>query len=107
MASDLEKDFHKAMLEIYKRAKGEAGYNATRFLSMITDTSGLEAARTLLHADSVSDGYTALWERGRLDLTVEAEMLNSRWRELFNDDERRIATKRLHEYGYKSASIAD
>jgi hypothetical protein len=107
MASELEKDFHQEMLEIYKRAKSEAGYNATRFLSMVTENSGPEAARTLLHATSVSDGYTALWERERLDPTVEAVVLKSRWRELFSDAEREIATTRLQQYGYKGPISAD
>ena len=49
---------------------------------------------------SVSDGYTALWERGHLDLTVEAVILKTKWRPLFTDAERRLAVRRLQEYGY-------
>jgi hypothetical protein len=29
--------------------------------------------------------YSALWERGRLDLTVEALILKGEWKELFTD----------------------
>lgn len=71
------------MLEIYKAAKAEAGHNASRFLTMVNDNGGLETARILLHAATVSDGYTALWERGRLDPTVEALILEPRWHALF------------------------
>lgn len=56
MATELEHRFHDAMLDIYHRAKTEASYNASRFLTMVTDTGGYETARTLLHASSVSDG---------------------------------------------------
>ena len=101
MSSALATEFNEGMLNIYRRAKAEAGYNATRFLSMVTDRGGLDTARYLLHAPVVSEGYTALWERNRLDLTVEAMILQPRWKTLFSDDERRIAIQRLRDYGYK------
>lgn len=100
MPTELENRFHATMLDVYRRAKTEAGYNASRFLSMVTEQGGYEAARSLLHAQNVSEGYTALWERKRLDLTVEAVILNSEWRDLFSEDERDIARRRLAEYGY-------
>lgn len=100
MPTDLEKRFNEAMLDVYRRAKAEAGYNATRFLGMVTEMGGHETARTLIHAPTVSEGYTALWERGRLDLTVEAVILLSEWQDLFSEAEREIARRRLVEYGY-------
>ena len=93
--SALESEFDEAMLEIYKRAKSDAGYNATRFLGMVVDRGGLDTARYLLNAETVSDGYAALWERGRLDLTVEALVLEPKWRALFSKAERQIAASRL------------
>jgi hypothetical protein len=100
MPSVLETRFHDAMLDIYRRAKAEAGYNAMRFLGMVSERGGIETARYLLHAPKVSDGYTALWERGRLDLTVEAVILEPAWRALFSKAERQIAVARLREYGF-------
>ena len=47
-----------------------------RSFSAWSSSGGLEAARYLLHAPAVSDGYTAL-ERERLNLTVEAEVLSA------------------------------
>jgi hypothetical protein len=88
------------MIDVYKAAKSEAHYNATRFLSMVNEHGGLETARILLRASSVSEGYAALWERQRLDLTVEAVVLEERWRALFDDAERAIAVGRLKQYGY-------
>lgn len=106
MLTDAENQFNEAMLDIYRRAKAEAGYNATRFLSMVVERGGLETARYLLHAATVSEGYTALWERKRLDLTVEAMVLRPEWQGLFSDVELRIAVSRLREYGY-SGSLPD
>jgi hypothetical protein len=97
----LEQRFDAAMLNVYRRALKECRYNATRFLQMLYDHRGLETARILLHASDVSDGYVALWERKRLDLTVEAVVLAEEWRPLFTDQEREIARKRLAEYGYQ------
>ncbi len=88
------------MLNIYRCAKVEAGYNATRFLKMLQENRGLETARILLHAINVSDGYKALWERGRLDLTVEALIMHEKWHPLFSEQEREIARRRLREYNY-------
>jgi len=106
MSKGIERQFNEAMVDIYRRAKAEAGYNATRFLSMVVERGGLETARYLLHAATVSEGYTALWERKRLDLTVEAMILRPEWQALFADVERRIAVNRLREYGY-SGSLPD
>lgn len=79
MQDDLETQFDAAMKNIYKRAKSEANYNASRFLQMLATHSGLDTAKLLLHSATVSEGYTSLWERGRLDLTVEALVLTPQW----------------------------
>jgi hypothetical protein len=61
----------------------------------------LETARILLHSMNVSEGYTALWERGRLDLTVEALIHdNPQWHPLFTPEELAICTERLTQYEY-------
>jgi hypothetical protein len=70
---------------------------------MLHEHRGLETARILLHASKVSEGYVALWERKRLDLTVECLILTDEWRSLFSDGEREIARNRLAEYGYTQA----
>ena len=62
------------MTVIYETAKRELGYNATRFLQMISEHGGLATARQLLWSDKPSDGFTTLWSHHRLDLTVEAHV---------------------------------
>jgi hypothetical protein len=102
MANKIDRPFDIAMMRIYERALIEAKYKATRFLQMLFEHGGLETAKVLLHSRNVSEGYTALWERGRLDLTVEALILDNQWDDLFTDEERDIARKRLREYQYQS-----
>ncbi len=102
MPNSLEIEFNEAMMNIYRRAKDEAKYNASIFLQMVVDNGGLNAARTLINSPTVSSGYTALWERGRLDLTVEAMILETpKYQELFTDEELEICRRRLNEYGYE------
>ncbi len=101
MTNDLECRFDAAMMDIYCRAKTEARHTLTRFFQMLSEHRGLETARILLHAPAVSEGYTALWERGRLDLTVEALIHDQpEYQPLFTDEEREVARRRLEEYKY-------
>lgn len=97
----LLEQFDVAMFDIYRRAKEEAGYNASLFLQMLVAKKGLATARQLINAQKPSDGYTHLYERGFLELTVEAMVTeNSKWHGLFTSDELARARKRLMEYGY-------
>ena len=105
MTTTRETEFDAAMMDIYRRARAEANYTATRYLQMLNEHRGLETARLLLHAADGSEGYTALWERGRLDLTVEALILQPRWHDFFSDKEREIARNRLREYGFDLSSL--
>lgn len=102
MPSEVENNFHRAMVTIYTRAKDELGYNATRFLQMLSTSGGVETARHLLDAPKVSDGFTTLWEHRRLDLSVEAHVLKPEFADLFSDAEQRIAAERLRQYGYQA-----
>jgi hypothetical protein len=96
----LEIDFHKEMLDIYRNAKEECGYNATRFLQMVSNDGGLKTAQKLLATSEPSDGFTVLWEHGRLDLTVENLVLKPKFQVLFTSAEIDKAKTRLEEYGY-------
>lgn len=101
----LEAQFDQAMFDIYRTAKAEAKYNATIFLQMLTDNGGVRTAKTLINAARPSDGYTALYLRQRLDLTVEAVVVqNERWHSLFTQEEVDRARKRLREYHYELRS---
>lgn len=90
------------MVNIYNRAIKEAGYKPSIFMGMVSEHGGLETARRLLHYKDVSEGYIKLWERGRLDLTVEAVIFdNPKWHALFTEQELEIAEKRLKKYEYQ------
>jgi hypothetical protein len=104
--NDLTKPFDMAMLSIHHRAKTEAGYRASAFLGMLNARGGLETARRLINSTKPSEGYTRLWELGRLDLTVEATIVdNARWHPLFRPEELDRARKRLRDYGYEVSTM--
>ena len=101
MQNPLERQFHDAMIDIYWRAKKEVGYDATLFHQMVANQGGLQVARTLINSNKLSSGYTRLWEKKRLDLTVEAVVVeSSRFHPLFTEQELEICKKRLRDYQY-------
>ncbi len=90
----LEAQFHQEMLRIYDEASA-LGYYPIRFLQMVEEHGGVEAARRLLAGDELPNGFVRLFELGRLDLTVESLVLREPWRGLFQDHELEAAERRL------------
>ncbi|MCF0093091.1 AAA domain-containing protein [Micromonospora sp. MH99] len=91
----LEALFHREMVRICQRARDEVSYQPTLLLRLVTDKGGLASARQLLRSPVVSDGFTALWERGRVDLTAEALALRTEFRALFTEEELNVARSRV------------
>lgn len=87
-------------LHNYVRAKKEANYTAGYFFEMLSSYGGLGTAHRLLATSEVSAGFTALFERRRLDLTVEALVVKPEFAGLFTEDELEIARERLRRLGY-------
>ena len=81
MTTDRELAFHGAIVDLYLRAKREANYNATYFLQMTSDAElrGYRTAKQLIHSKIPSLGYEALYDRGRLDPTVDVVILRPDW----------------------------
>lgn len=89
------RQFETAMEAIYHDAKREIGYNATRFLVMVKELGGLQAAHLLLAGERIHDGFAELLLAGRPDLTVEALVLKPEFQPLFSEAELRVARERL------------
>jgi hypothetical protein len=100
--ADLTQHFHRAMLGVFERVSAACpGYRPTYFLRMVVERGGLDAARALLAEQRVLDGFTELWNRHRLDLSMEALVLEPRWRSLFTTAELAEARRRLIEAGHR------
>jgi hypothetical protein len=77
---DALKQFDGAMFEIYSRAKSEAGYNATIFLTNARQPRWIGHREISDQLPKAIRRLQQLYERGRLDLTVEAMITeNSKW----------------------------
>lgn len=98
--NDLEREFNKDMIDIYKTAKKDIGYNATRFLQLVSNKGGLVAAKQLISTEHGTSGFTTLFENQRLDLSVEAHVIIPKYQSLFTVDEIQMCKDRLREYGY-------
>ena len=92
--------FDQALIDLCRRSLVEAGYHPSYFLDMFHRLGGLSTVQRLIRTTPPPKGFTSMWERRRLDLTIEALIQHSEWHELFTDDERELARRRLAEYGY-------
>jgi hypothetical protein len=97
--SELEKQFHNAMIGVYENAKNH-DYFATYFKRMIDQYGGLGAAKRLLAKPGIQEGLMKLWELGQLDQSMEALVIQERFRSLFTKVEINEARRRLDELGY-------
>jgi len=97
---DVQAQFDQAMQDVYVNALKYCNYKATYFFQMLNERGSLATARYLITTDTPSDGFTKLWECGRLDLTVEATVLDPDFESLFTEEERELARERLRQYGY-------
>lgn len=101
MGDDLEKAFHRRMVELCDRAESEcAGFRPDCLRAAIASEGGRAAAVRLIAEDAAPGGFVRLWELGRLDLSVEAEIQRPEWDALFEPDLRARAAERLERYGF-------
>jgi hypothetical protein len=105
MGRDLEAKFSEYVRQLCERSVKECGYNPHVFVKMINSHGVLSACRQVIRSRRAPSGFTTLWEKGRLDLTVEAAVLQSPWRELFEREPDVLlkAQKRLRDYHYEEA----
>jgi hypothetical protein len=104
MADDRKEAFHARVVELCERADREcSGLQLDCLREKVRETGGFPAAVELVGADNAPGGFVRLWEHGRLDLSLEAEILRSEWDGLFEDALRERARERLERYGYAEA----
>jgi len=100
MKYSLEEQFNKDCWKIYNDTVVETKYRPEYYRQMLEELGGLNAAKQLLATTKPSEGFTKLWELGRLDLSVEALVIKNEYNILFTDEEISTAKRRLEELGY-------
>lgn len=63
----------------------DLGYRPNDFRRMLNAQGGAETVRRLLSKNTTTEGFKRLWELGRLDLSVEAIAVESRWRPFLDE----------------------
>ena len=66
----------------------------------VAPEDALKTARRNLSGSRLSDGFNALLGKNRLDLSLEALVIDKRYTALFTDEEANEALNRLLEAGY-------
>ena len=90
-----EADFNEEMLSLYRRTGTATGYWPSYFLRSVRKDGGLVFAKKLLAPTQTSRGFDKLVEARRVDLSVEALVLEERFAHLFASEELDEAQQRL------------
>ena len=69
-------------------------------LRPVAQQDAMQQAYRALSGSRSSDGFGALAEKGRLDLSLEALVIDKRYTALFSDEQANTALTRLLEMGY-------
>ena len=67
----------------------------------VADADAMKTAHRALSGSRLSDGFNALQGKGRLDLSLEALVVDKRFTDLFTDEEANEALVRLLEAGHR------
>jgi len=85
MSPAQDEAFTNFLREKANEAEESLGYRAKQFQKMLNAKGGEATVRQLLSKGKPTEGFNRLWELGRLDLSVEALVVESRWRPLIDD----------------------
>lgn len=67
----------------------------------VEDAEAMKTARRALSGNRVSDGFNILADKGHLELSLEALVVDKRFTQLFTDEEANNALMRLLDAGYR------
>lgn len=89
-----EKEFTQFLQDAVAQAK-EGGYPPNFFVDLIERKGAFLTVKELIARSKPSDGFFRLYSMGRMDLTCESIVVETKWRRFFDDDLLEIAEKRL------------
>ncbi len=97
-------DFNERIQKAIKESIEKCNYTPHLFIQMVNEHGAVETAKKLINSSKPSDGYVKLYEKSRLDLTVENIVLEEEWADLFTPEELNKARKRLKDFNFIPAS---
>jgi hypothetical protein len=95
----LEEEFTRALEGTVEAAKAR-NYVPTYFMQMLAEHGGIETAKRLLAKSEPQTGLFELWHLDLLKDSMEAVVLQEKFRPLFSEIELAEAHRRLEELGY-------
>lgn len=101
MDGELENQLRVDLLEACRISREELNYNPIRFLQMLGERGPVETAIQLVSSSVPSEGFTRMWEKKALSLTVEAHVIRPEYEPLFTPQIVDMARSRLRDYGYE------
>jgi hypothetical protein len=93
-ASSLAGQFQLRCRELVKETI-TAGFTPGGWIGLINQMGAVKAAQHLLSTQTILPVTPWLVKHGRPELTMEHEISQQRWADLFNDEERAAAARRL------------
>ena len=100
----LKQQLRDRYIDTYNACK-KFKYTPRAFLDMVvSDEDIVEVTRRLIHKDGGTSGFATLYENGRMDLSVEKIILETKYRPLFSREDLIVAYERLKEYQYPALS---
>ncbi|MEE1072395.1 MAG: hypothetical protein U0L26_08420 [Cellulosilyticum sp.] len=103
----LKKLFHQEIIDLYKQIIKSVKYKPTRLMDYINRYGGYEAAVKYISTESNVQDFAILWEKERLDLSVEALITKEQYRILFSEDILSFCDRKLKEYSYAPNKIEE
>lgn len=91
----VETRFEQRLRQVARQCAEECDYRPMYFLRMLDERGGIATAKALLAKPLPSEGFHTLFEKRRLDLTVEHVVLEEDWDGAFTPAERRKAARWL------------
>ena len=87
-------------ISAWAQAREQAAQLGVR-MRPVEEKDAMKTAHRALEGNRESDGFGALEDKGRLDLSLEALAVDRRFTALFTDEEANTALSRLLDAGYR------
>lgn len=95
----LADEFRQTQLDVCAELRRDTSYNPSRFEQSVRDTDGAGAVaftrRLIVTGGEGASGYRRMCELGRKHQTIEAQVVDPHWAELFDRDTIAAARWRL------------
>lgn len=86
------------MLNIYREVDLQCGYKLDNMLQKINNKGALYAAKALIRDDEEDTGLEFLIKSNKEELSLEKLILNDKYKNIFNDEDRQICNDRLRKH---------